>query len=314
MAIYEHMGELAGKPVTDWSPGDALDPAGNVAYRIALDWDEADSGIRWVERFAAFLDQPFAGRITGLIVGAWEQDYDEKERTVAEIIAALIAARDRLPFLRELFLGEMISEEHEISWIEQGDVAPLLAAYPGLAYFAVRGGSGLRFTELRHDALETLIVETGGLPAQVARDIGVARLPALRHLELWLGVADYGGDTTPSDLAPILSGEQFLALTSLGLRDSEIADDLAVAVATAPLTERLEVLDLSLGTLTDAGAAALLASPAVARLRRLDLHHHFCSEEMVARLSALPLEVDLEDRQEPDEDGGETYRYVAVSE
>ncbi len=100
----------------------------------------------------------------------------------------------------------------------------------------------------------------------------------------------------------------------LGLRDSELADEIAIAIVSAPILERIKVLDLSLGTLSDAGAAALLASPAVARLRKLDIHHHYCSPEMVEKLAALPIEVDASDSQEADEDDGEVYRYVAVGE
>jgi hypothetical protein len=82
-------------------------------------------------------------------------------------------------------------------------------------------------------------------------------------------------------------------------------------VATAPVLDHVRVLDLSLGTLGDVGAAALLASPAVARLQKLDIHHHYCSDEMVARLQGLGIEVDAsEQEREEDEDD----RYVAVGE
>ncbi|MFN8537746.1 MAG: hypothetical protein U0232_09760 [Thermomicrobiales bacterium] len=193
-------------------------------------------------------------------------------------------------------------------------MSPLLAAYPRLEYFGVRGGNSLSFGELRHDALQTLIVESGGLSGAVVREVAGAELPALRHLALWLGTENYGADATLDDLAPILSGEQFSKLEYLGLRDSEMADAIAAAVAHAPILERIAVLDLSLGTLSDEGAAALAASPAVARLRKLDIHHHYCSDEAVAQLEALGIELDASDPQEVDEFEGEYYRYVAVGE
>jgi hypothetical protein len=62
------------------------------------------------------------------------------------------------------------------------------------------------------------------------------------------------------------------------------------------------------------GAAALLDSPAGRGLKKLDLHHHFCSDAMMAKLKALPLEVDVDDREAPDEWDGEEHRYVSVSE
>ncbi len=81
-------------------------------------------------------------------------------------------------------------------------------------------------------------------------------------------------------------------------------------MATAPVLAHVRVLDLSLGTLGDEGAAVLLASPAVARLQKLDIHHHYCSDEMVARLQALGIEVDVSEQEE----GDEGDRYVAVGE
>ncbi len=314
MAIYEHITEFAGKPVVDWEPGEPLDEPADVAYRISISWDESDQGRHWTDKFAAFLDDPASGRATALIVGPWEQVGMGEEGTADRIVAALAAARDRLPGLTALFVGEIISEESEISWIEQTDVSPLFNAYPRLEHFAVRGGNNLRLGALRHDNLEALVVEAGGLPRQVVHDVAAAHLPELRHLELWLGTEHYGADTTMDDLAPILAGDRFPRLEYLGLRDSELADEIAIAIVSAPVLERIAVLDLSLGTLSDAGAAALLASPAVARLRKLDLHHHYCSPEMVEKLEALPIEVDADERQEADWWRRERHRYVAVGE
>jgi hypothetical protein len=116
------------------------------------------------------------------------------------------------------------------------------------------------------------------------RAVGDSDLPNLTHLELWLGTDTYGGDATVADLASILAGTNTPTLTYLGLRDSEIADDIAAALAGASVVGRLETLDLSLGLLSDIGAATLLAGQPLTHLRRLDLHHHFLTEEMMRRL------------------------------
>lgn len=90
------------------------------------------------------------------------------------------------------------------------------------------------------------------------------------------------------------------------------------ALAEAPVTPTLEALDLSLGVLTDTGARAILDTPAFHRLKRLDLHHHYLSEEMEQRLGAAltasGVEHDLSDRQEPEEFRGEKYYYPSVGE
>jgi Leucine Rich repeat len=196
----------------------------------------------------------------------------------------------------------------------QSDVSPLLTAYPQLEYLQVRGNQGLSLGALQHDRLKSLVVETGGLSVNVVREVCNAQLPELEHLELWLGIEDYGGDTTVDDLQPILSGQLFPKLRYLGLRDSEIADEIAIALASAPVLEQIQVLDLSLGVLRDVGAEALIDNAAIAQLEKLDIHHHYVSEELVARLEELGIELDASDRQEEDEYDGESYFYVAVSE
>ena len=139
-----------------------------------------------------------------------------------------------------------------------------------------------------------------------------SELPALESLELWLGTPGYGGDVTVEDLQPLLSGDLFPALKHLGLRDSEIVDQIADALKSAPILERLNSLDLSLGTLSDTGGKALLANPRLKTLKQLDLHRHFLSEEMMISLKREFPSVNVDDPQGSDTDAEE--RYVAVSE
>ncbi len=154
-------------------------------------------------------------------------------------------------------------------------------------------------------------METGGLSVAIINDVIASSLPSLEHLELWLGEGNYGWDGTVADLQPLLDGDLFPKLKYLGLRDSEIADEISAAVASAPVLRQLETLDLSMGTLADEGAKALLSSPAIKSLRKLDLHYHFMSSETAARFRSLGIEVDVSDQQEADD---EADRYVAVSE
>jgi hypothetical protein len=239
---------------------------------------------------------------------------DDASLESKDAIQALVDARTKLPGLRGVFLGDIISEENEISWINQSDISPLLTAYPQLEHLAVRGGTGLVLGKLSHARLKSLVIQTGGLPRTVLVDLAQAHLPALEHLELWLGTDNYGWDGTVADLQPLLDRGRFPALRRLGLCNSEVQDDVAATIAGAPIVEQLEILDLSLGNLTDAGAEPLLGNPALAKLKKLDLHHHYLSEEMEARLRAAFPNVDVSDRQEPDEYGEDVYRNIAVSE
>jgi hypothetical protein len=303
--ISEHVEEFAGLPVRDFVAGEGItDPAG-TAYRLRLEYDDERT---FDALLNGLLDDPAAARVVALVIGSWNQH--ESDTTAAGIIAALAAARDRLPGLKALFLGDITYDECEISWIQQGDVTPVLSAFPGLEYLSVRGGDGLAIGPVRHDGLKALVVESGGLPASVVRSVCAAELPNLGHLELWLGSANYGGDATPDDLAPVLTGAAFPRLKYLGLRDCEWADALAAALADAPVLRRIETLDLSLGNLSDEGAVALLSGGNLPGLKRLDVHHHYVSDEVLDGLKATGVELNAEDQRDASEDD----RYIAVSE
>ncbi|WP_329102235.1 STM4015 family protein [Micromonospora sp. NBC_01699] len=307
MTINTHLTEFAGRPVIVFDPAAELpaDPS-TVAWRLTADYDSSTGD------FAALVEQFLAkvepASVRTLIIGQWGSAYEEEAP-----VELLVGLAGRLTGLRELFLGEMTFEESEISWIKQTDVTPLLVAYPELETLRVRGSDGLVVTPTRHRALRELAFESGGLPATVVRAVAECDLPALTHLELWLGTDEYLGDATVDDLAPILAGTRLPALTYLGLRDAEIADPVAAALAGAPVVARLHTLDLSLGILSDVGAAALLAGQPLTHLRRLDLHHHYVGPELAARLvEELPgVEIDLSDAKEADRDGD---RYVDVAE
>jgi hypothetical protein len=313
MFVYDdslgHIDNFAGKPVKNWEPQSGIQDPEGVCYAVRLSADEYYDGEQWTDKFAAFLNDPSSSRVYGIVIGNWGGD-----KPSDFVVETLVAARERLPNLRAIFLGDIISEENEISWIEQSDLSPLFSAYPELGSFCVRGATGLGLGSLKHDRLKALIIQSGGLGANVVREVAAAELPELEHLELWLGDEEYGGDATVDDLAPIFDGKSFPNLKYLGLRNSEIADGIARAVATAPMVERIRVLDLSLGALGDEGASALLASPAIAKLEKLDIHHHFCSEEMTRRLEALGIEVDASERLQPKVYGDEVCRFVVVSE
>ncbi|MDF5753615.1 STM4015 family protein [Spongiactinospora sp. TRM90649] len=282
--------------------------ASQVAWRVAGDpyGSEASIGDSLQELFG----KVDCGDVRALVVGTWGWAHDDDRADVP--VALLVEAAERLPALEAIFLGDYVSEESEISWIGQSDVTPLLEAYPRLRRLDVRGGDGLELRPVEHEALETLRFETGGLPSGVVRAVGASTLPALRHLEMWLGEENYSGDSGPDDWAAILAGRGLPALTHLGLQDSERQDDVAAAVATAPIVARLESLDLSMGALSDEGAEALLAGQPLTHLKRLNLRHNYLSEEMAGKVVEVlrGVEVDVSERQEPDGD----WRFIEVSE
>ncbi|MGI8334264.1 STM4015 family protein [Actinomadura scrupuli] len=314
MPELDNLREFAGLRVAEFtaeSTPDDLPQGGSPAWAVRLgSWDdEADFG----EVFARFLDWVDTGQVTALVIGYWGMCHEVNSSVPRDL---LIEAAGRFPGLRALFFGDIAPEESEISWIEHCDLTGLLEAYPLLEQVEIRGGSGLELAPPRSEHLRVLRLESGGLPSSVVRAVAAGDLPNLERLDLWLGVEEYGGDATVADLAPLLGGERLPALRHLGLEDSEIVDEIAVAVAAAPVVARLETLSLALGVLTDEGAEALLSGQPLTHLQRLDLHHHFLTDAMVERVrKALPgVEVDLSEQELPDEDDGDVWRYVAVAE
>lgn len=310
--ISENLTSWLGRKVVDFkplteggaSPGQRL--SSEVIYRFRLEYEDEHT---MAGLFAAFTTAPGACDVTALVIGAWGGD--DPSATSEEIVQLLVGARRALPKLEAIFFGDIIYEEMEMSWINQSDVSPLFSAYPGLRHFVVRGGNGLSLGHrTKAPCLQSLIVQTGGLPTAILSETWTLDAPRLEHLELWLGTDNYGWNGTVADLAPLLGGGLFPQMKTLGLRNSEIADQVAEALVTSPLMDRIENLDLSLGTLGDTGAGHLLAAPFLKHLRSLDLHHHYCSDVVMERLRQAFPAVNLADKEEGDED----ERYVSVGE
>ncbi|MFE1316935.1 STM4015 family protein [Kitasatospora phosalacinea] len=317
MVVRDHAEEFHGLPVTDFHTARAkgdLPAAGSTAWRVGLDWEDEDE--EFPELWQAFLDGVDLSQVTALVLGRW---FREEPESLSEALPLVLAAADRMPALRALFLCDVTGEECEISWIQMCDITPVFETFPLLEELVVRGSAAdyedkdrLTLKPLRHEKLKALRFEAGGLPATVVRAVGACDFPALEKLELWLGVDNYGGDWTTEDLAPFLSGAKLPALTHLGLQNAETQDRIAALAAQAPVVPRLTGLSLSMGALTDEGAAALLEGQPLTHLKTLDLHHHYLTEGMQQRLrDALPdVAIDLSDAEDP----GDNWRYVAVSE
>ena len=312
MTIHEHTEVFAGKSVIQWEEGADFDPDAN-AVRITIDYDAAEEGKTWASAFAEFLDSPGAPSTTALIVGDWGQTATGSKS--GPVVEALVAKCQKLPILDALFLGDILMEESEISWITQSNVGPLFHAYPRLRELIIRGGNDLSIGSVRHGALQKLTIQTGGLDGSVVRQILSCGFPELNHLELWLGDPNYGATTTVEDLAPLYPGRLFPKLKYLGLKNSVITDEIAISIARAPIIAQLDTLDLSMGTLGDAGAKVLADSANIAKLKHLNIRHHFVSEPLVKLLTSKVRSINADDAEEAEDWGnGDMHRYVSVSE
>ncbi len=321
---YDYVANFANLEVREFQMGQALADPQQFAISVRNDpddWDDPDPVKSFDGRWNALLLMPESAQIKALVIGQWDRGENVSTGDTSSqcVVEALVSNRDRLPNLRSVFIGDIHREECEISWLVQSDMSPILRAYSELELLQVRGGEKLEFNsmngEARHDRLKALIVETGGLSREIVNQIYGWEFPALEHLELWFGSDNYGGDCWDRDLPPILEDLIFPNLTYLGLRNSQFANEMIDMLVRSPLLAGLQVLDLSLGTLTDKGAAKLVECPAIRDLEILNVSESYLSGAMIDQLRSLDIQVIADDQREEEDDDDPAYRrYCVVSE
>jgi hypothetical protein len=303
--------QFANRIVEDFNPITGVtDPAG-VAYALRVGDDEGDNQNTVITtKLEVLLQDPQASKIEALVFGMWDL-WGERDSRIA--VNALVAAKDQLKNLQAVFIGDIEYSEWMISSIEQSDISPVLKAYPNLEVLQIRGATSLAFSELRHENLKALIIESGGISSRTITQLCALDLPGLEHLELWLGSFGYGGDSSVDNLMPILSGELFPMLSYLGLRNSEYSDDIAHALVNTPAIKFLKILDLAMGTLSDEGAKALLNCSDVPQLDILNVCENFLSNEIIEQLQQLHIQV-ITHSQKREYHNYNPHRYCSISE
>lgn len=272
------------------------------AALLRLDYGSKSTMAQLIEKLAGTAE---AATLRSLRIGAWESCYEAKSSVALD---PLVKHAGAFPQLESLFFAEIEQEECEISWINHVDLGPLFGAFPNLKSLQIRGGNGLRLSGARHARLQTLRIETGGLPSEAVVDVAGGDFPELEHLELWLGCDEYGGTATVQDLGPLLNGSRLPSLKFLGLMNWEKANDLAGALKGAPVLTKIETLDLSMGTLTDIGAEALLHNAALKDLKQVNVSDNYVSDAFIGKLKAmLGQALVVGNQEEPDE-----YEYKGV--
>ncbi len=134
-------------------------------------------------------------------------------------------------------------------------------------------------------------------------------MPLIEDLEVWFGSDEYGADCSIEDVAPLLA-KKMPQLKRLGLKNAEFGDDICKAVVESALLPQLEVLDLTMGIITDEGGQALVAAKdKLAHLSKLTVRGYF-SDDLVEQLNKLACDRTIEVEGDMNED----YRYVECSE
>jgi hypothetical protein len=310
MALYENLGRFYNLPVKEF---DATGDIGNflkVAPRIRC---RRGNPSTLADHLRTLLAEPGVSATRALILGMWAENGETIDVAPTETIELLVSNKHKLPNLEALFVGDIVSEEDEISWIQNGDMSPIWSAFPKLREFRVRGGNGLQLGRIDHSSLESLRIETGGLPAAVTREALEANAP-IEHFELWFGDEQYGLTTTISDLDALFDGKLFPNLKTLALCNCDFADEIALRLAKSAVLARIDYLDLSFGTFRDAGAEALINSGGIAHLKSLVIVHHYVSPGVRRRLASATPNLISGRAETADVYDDETYYSVMVSE
>ncbi|WP_110953786.1 STM4015 family protein [Anaerosinus massiliensis] len=256
--------------------------------KFYVDYDEEET---LVEKLAAYIEEHGSYALPGLIIGNWTESY---EQSPEDIIAYLVENKAKFPNLKKIFLGDMDSEECEISWIIHTDAGALVNEFQ-LEELIIKGASGLRLKDVSSDTLKKLTMISGGLSAEVLEDVVAAKIPNLEHLELYLGVDEYGFDGSIATLEPFMKRSNFPKIKYLGLKNSELADEICEKIFASDILPGLEVLDMSLGTLSDTGASIILEKMEQLRqLKTLDLTYNYVSDELLAKITAKAKAFDIE--------------------
>ncbi|MEH1873596.1 STM4015 family protein [Nostoc sp.] len=304
-----HVTQFANRQVVEFDANIGIVEPVNNAYALRFEDDSYDN---LPSKLSRFLQEPNADKLEALVFGLWSEG---SQTDSSSIVQALVDAKQHLTNLKAVLIGDITSDDSEISWIQQSDISPILQAYPKLEILQVRGGDGLQFSPpIRHNHLKGLIVETGGLSRDTVIQICQMNLPELEHLELWFGSENYGGNCWVEDLNQILFEENFPNLNYLGLRNSQFTDEIVSVIVGSPVIDYICVLDLSMGTLSDAGAEELLNCSAINNLDILNISESFLSQEMIEKFSELDVRVLANNQKEQDDDSYIHSRYCSVSE
>ncbi len=278
----------------------------------SYDYDEYESGKNAGTMAEDILADPEFSDLEELIIGGWGGEYEDDCQPILDAIAD---NPDRFSHITKLFVGDMDFEVCEVSWIMQGNYSRIWKAMPQLKELTIKGSMELTLGEIEHENLESLTIICGGLGADVIKEITKAKLPNLKKLLLYIGVEDYGFDGNADTVREMLADSDYPGLTYLGIVDSEIQDELTEVVLESKYIRQIETLDLSCGTLTDKGANLLLEKlPELSNIRKLDVHHHYLSNEMMEKLGKLSLDVDMSEQEKPDEWDGKLWYNAMLTE
>lgn len=278
----------------------------------SYDYDEYEAGKCSKTMVGDILADPELSGLEEIIIGSWG---DPWEGSAQDILDAMVEHKENFSHIKSLFVGDMDFEECEVSWIIQGNYEHLLEAMPQLERLVIKGSTDLELGKVQLEHLESLEIICGGLPVEVIQSIRDAELPALKSLRLYIGIDNYGFSGSIDDIKDLLEKSDFPKLESLAICNSEIQNEITEVVLQSKYMKQIRRLELSMGSLTDQGGQKLVDQlPGFPNIQELDVHYHYLSDDMMEKLENLPIEVNVNEQNEPDEWDDEVYYYPMLTE
>lgn len=205
-------------------------------------------------------------RLKTLHIGPWDV------RPSHDLLWQLLAREGLPPSVTELIVADVPHphrDEHQITWIDLGDLSQATAALQQLERLFIRGSylrlGRVEFPNLRHFLLfSSTFDELGALRS--------ANWPKLETLSVAFGGEEYNPNPVTMDDVMALVREAPPKVTHLGLRNLAFTDELIAPLSASATLKRLAELDLSFGVLLERGAELLHRhAAAFAHLKKLDV-------------------------------------------
>jgi uncharacterized protein (TIGR02996 family) len=277
-------------------------------YRVRLSHDSYNDS-EWkgktADVLAKLLDHP-SGRY--VVEFSFMSNGDPNENNLQDIIDLL--GKKAPATTRKITFGDNVDQ---ISWHHTGNLDKLWKGVPNLRILEIETGD-FDVGKMNAPKLERAIFITGGLSAKCGKNIATATMPKIKHLEIYYGDDNYGGDCSIKEVLPLLGRSDLPQLEYLGLKNSQFADDIAGAVVGSKLVKQLKTLDLSFGTMGDEGAQALAAGKSsLEHLECLDLTRNYLSSSGIKAVKGICKKVITADQEEADGDEPGD-RYVRIAE
>jgi hypothetical protein len=264
----------------------AAEAAAFVKSNVELSGATKRSKTSIPDLLAAIVRHPGATLIRAIEIGE-DRVMPFREQAV---IAALV--EEPPPHLESLHMTSCTEDMDKFSWYVLGDCEPL---FDLPLRTLVLQGSAFDLGHAHAPTLEQLELRTVALRKRDLAALFCSELPSLTTLKLFLGPPGTQTHRIPEeehiavkDLAPLFEGRVLPTVKHLGLQNTELADGLCAALVRSAILPRLSSLDLSRGTLSDRGAAILVANKdKLAHLEVLDLGLNFLSAQAAESLKGV---------------------------